>query len=254
LRIIKFGGLKLCLGLGLALLPFNLHCESLSDIYLIAIDSDPTYQASKMELLANKEDVKQSFSRLLPQIDLNYNYSRLDSDFTDQSSSPVFNSESATTFTSYSISLSQQIYNHSNLISLKISEKEALRADIENQRVKQELIIRLADSYFEVLVAKDSVAFSNAQILSIKQKLATSRKQLKSISINDYEDKDEFEYYRGELITQVYEAQQAYDRTIAEEIALGEAINKACLELISKVDNGDLIASTKSVIIIKGSI
>jgi len=235
LRIIKFWSLKLGLdlvlgvglSLGLALLPFNLYSESLSDIYLLAVDSDPTYQASKMELLANKENVNQSFSRLLPQIDLNYNYSRLDSDFTDRSNSPAFTSESDTTFKSYSISLSQQIYNHSNLLNLKISEKEALRADIENQRVKQELIIRLADAYFEVLTAKDNVAFSNAQILSIKQKLITSRKQLKTQSISDYEDKEEFDYYRGELITQVYEAQQAYDRTIAEEIALEDNLQVA---------------------------
>ncbi|MBL4669277.1 MAG: hypothetical protein HRT73_15250 [Flavobacteriales bacterium] len=55
----------------------------------------------------------------------------------------------------------------------------------------------------------------------------------------------------GKLVTNQFTMSEKLN---AEEIALGEAINKACLELISKVDNGDLIASTKSVIIIKGSI
>jgi len=205
----------------------NVFADNLLDVYRLAKDGDPTFLASEAGTLASSERVNQSMAGLLPQISASASYSKSDSESEGSSSAlltpndpsvpPVVvpnesASESDTTSKSYRISLSQEIYNHATWLSLRQSEKRELQAKINHEGSKQDLIVRAAESYFNVLAAQDSVAFSKAETEAVSKELAQTKQRFDVGLI---------------AITDVHEAQSRYDLAIANQIAAQNGLDNS---------------------------
>ncbi len=214
----------------------QLYADNLLEIYRLAQDNDPTFLASDAGRLAASERVNQSLSALLPQLSATYSYSLSTNDSVNSfsltgSPLPPEPSESSTESTSkgYSINLSQEIYNHSTWLNLKQSEKRSLQSGVNHEGAKQELIIRVAEAYFNVLAAKDSVEFSAAETKSVSQELAQTNQRFEVGLI---------------AITDVHEAQSRYDRAVANQIIAQNALDNTheLLQLITGQYHYDLLS------------
>lgn len=198
----------------------TLFADNLLDVYRLAKDSDPTFLASEAGTRATSERVNQSMAGLLPQISGGYQYSKSASDSSglytlvgavDDPSTPIdeslprnsFNT-SDTTSNGYSLNLRQELYNHSTWLGLEISEKRSLQAKVTHEGKRQELIIRTAEAYFNILAAMDNVAFSVAETEAVSKELAQTKQRFDVGLI---------------AITGVHETQSRYDRAIANQIA-----------------------------------
>jgi len=197
----------------------QLYADNLLDIYRLAKDSDPTFLASEAGTLATSERVNQSLAGLLPQISGSYSYTKSNSDSSglytvvgavDDPSTPIDESDprnsaniSDTASSSLSLSLRQELYNHTTWLNLRISEKRALQAKINHEGQKQQLIIRAAEAYFNILAAQDNVVFSKAETDAVSKELAQTKQRFDVGLI---------------AITDVHEAQSRYDRAIANQI------------------------------------
>jgi len=214
----------------------NLYADNLLEIYRLAQDSDPTFLASEAGTRASSERVNQSMSGLLPQLSASYSISKSSSDSTgvttvigaadnpltvdiDESLPRNSASNSDSTSDGYSINLRQEIYNHSTWLGLKQSEKRALQSKINHEGVKQSLIVRTAEAYFNVLAAQDSVAFSKAETESVSKELAQTKQRFEVGLI---------------AITDVHEAQSRYDLANANQIASQNGLDNAH-ELLQQV-------------------
>jgi len=214
----------------------NLYADNLLEIYRLAQDSDPTFLASEAGTRASSERVNQSMSGLLPQLSASYSVSKSSSDSSgtttfigaidnpltddvDESQPRNSASSSDTTSDGYSISLRQEIYNHSTWLGLKQSEKRALQSKINHEGVKQSLIVRTAEAYFNVLAAQDSVAFSKAETEAVSKELAQTKQRFEVGLI---------------AITDVHEAQSRYDLANANQIASQNGLDNAH-ELLQQV-------------------
>lgn len=193
----------------------------LLDIYRAALASDPVYSAARASWSAAQEKLPQSRAGLLPQASLSASTQHNDRDLnfrdsTQPGSRSQFNSNSA------SVSITQPIYRQQNFAAYEQGKTQVVLADAQLAAAGQDLILRVAQAYFDVLLARDSVAFAESQKTAIGQQLEQAKRN--------------FEVGNA-TITDTHEAQARYDLVTAQEIAARndlEVRNRALEQLIGR--------------------
>ena len=191
--------------------PLTGNATSLIDVFEDALVNDPLLK----EALANKEAISESRpqarSLLLPQINASGSYS--DSDINGRSTfqqktsigtvtnTTGFLQESETT--QWDVSIRQTIFDFGAWMNLKKANKTVAQAEIDYLAAEQQLMVRVATAYFNVLAAQDTLESEQAARQAIEKQLDQSRKRFDVGLI---------------AITDVQEAQAAYDQSVANEI------------------------------------
>src|SRR5690606_32101732 len=103
-----------------------------------------------------------------------------------------------------SLSVSQPLYRPQNVVAYEQARTQVAQADVVLAQAAQDLILRVAQAYFDVLLAQDTVAFSQAQLKAIGQQLEQAKRN--------------FEVGTA-TITDTHEAKARYDITLSAEIA-----------------------------------
>lgn len=174
--------------------------ENLAEIYSQAKDNDAQLLRSAALRDAAFEAITSARSALLPQISLGAGLSTGE-DYRD-TDTDAFSAE---------IGLSQEIYNRSSWINLDTAEKSARQADSAYAETQQNLILRVATAYFEVLRAQDGLEFIRAEKEAVGRQLD--------------QEKQRFEVGLS-AITNVHEAQAEFDSVLAAEvIARNDLVN-----------------------------
>src|SRR5210317_299741 len=188
--------------------------ESLIEVYERARISDPQIREADALRLANREALPQSRSALLPQIDFNYTYQEQDQDGSSSflqvnqetlETTPVprdFNEDSDTE--TWRLELRQSVFRWDRWVQYRRSEKVAAQAEIDYSAAQQDLMLRVSARYFNVLAAKDTLDSAEAALESTARQLEQAEKRFEVGLI---------------AITDVQEAQAAYDNTVAAVIA-----------------------------------
>ena len=197
----------------------------LLDIYRAALASDPVYSAARASWAAAQEKLPQGRAGLLPQASLSASTQHNDRDLnfrdsTQPGSRSQFNSNSA------SVSITQPIYRQQNFAAYEQGKTQVVLADAQLAAAGQDLILRVAQAYFDVLLARDSVAFAESQKTAIGQQLEQAKRN--------------FEVGNA-TITDTHEAQARYDLVTAQEIAARndlEVRNRALEQLIGRAAPG----------------
>ncbi|MGL5598367.1 MAG: TolC family protein, partial [Aeromonas sp.] len=122
------------------------HADNLLDIYQQAQLKDPQVLQSKAVRDQAFEKINQSRAALLPQINLGAGLNYLKN---------KHNTKTATS-ASGNLSLDQSVYRRSNWINLDLAEKSAAQSDVAYNIEVQNLILRSATAYFDVLNAMDT--------------------------------------------------------------------------------------------------
>ena len=117
------------------------------------------------------------------------------------------------------MSISQALYHHDFYVQLRQAKNSVARAKIDLDAAHQDLMIRTADAYFNVLAAQDTLTFRKSEKEAIERQLEQAKKRFEVGLI---------------AITDVKEAQASYDLSVAREIEALNAleISKAALEVI----------------------
>ncbi len=187
--------------LPLVALPALTHAENLLDIYQLAADSDPTLRAAEAGHSASLEIKPQSRALLFPSIDLSANKTANRQDIKLSTNSPgVVNFESS----GYSINLVQPVFNFGIYAGLRQADARIGQADAEYASAQQDIIVRVAQRYFDVLAAQDNLEFVRSEKTSIQRQLEQSRARFEVGLIP---------------ITDINEAQARFDLTVSQEIA-----------------------------------
>ncbi len=213
-------GFLLCLGL------INSACSAdLMDIYRQALDNDPTFKAAYSSYMANKEAFPQALSALLPQLDLSGSMSRnrlkvrasIGTEFGNQSigGAQLYNSNT------WQVTASQTVFNYQAWANVQLAKASVKSALADFNDAAQDLILRTTSAYLDVLFARDKLDFAEAKLRANKRQLEQARQRF-NVGLD--------------TITSVYEAQSAYDQSIAEVIsAKNNQINQR--ENLRKITN-----------------
>jgi len=177
----------------------------------LAIIHDQDLQSAEFEYQSTLATRGQSKSALLPQLELSVFTRRTDQETVN--STTFLNSSSKFDTDGYSLSLTQTVYNHSLYKTLQQTDMLIAAATATVEAARQDLIVRLATAYFNVLGAEDNLKFATAEKEAIGKQLEQSKKRFEVGLI---------------AITDVKEAQASYDTSVAQEI---EARNLHSAEL-----------------------
>ncbi|MDX1751144.1 MAG: TolC family outer membrane protein [Methylophaga sp.] len=141
--------------------------QDLIDIYNLSVQSDPILMAQSAALLATSELEDQADAAFLPQVDMVANNSKV---WTD-SSSQRFGGSSEYNDHGYTLSLVQPIYRRNNFVQSRQATIAIEGATADYQFVEQDLIVRVAERYFDVLGAEDDLSFALAELEAIEKQL-----------------------------------------------------------------------------------
>ena len=227
---------------------FLLYCASttaadLMEVYTRAEDSDPVYKQAIAAYHATLEAKPQARSQLMPLISLNANTSSHDQDI---STAGGFGSSGQVNFNShgYSLDISQPVFHYDRILALKQADSQILQAQAEMDAAQQDLMLRVAERYFDVLAALDNLAFARAEKTALGRQLDQTKQRFDAGLL---------------AITDVQEAQAGYDRSVANEIlaenlvdnsrqSLSEVTGEYMMELAPLGENMALIAPQPGVI------
>lgn len=182
----------------------------LIEVYTLAETNDPIYRQSVYSTLATRESKPQAKALLLPSANLSANTTENDQTI----SSAGFGASGDTNFNSheYTLNVTQPLFRWDRYLSLKQSDSLILQAEAEQLSTQQELIIRVAESYFEILAALDNIEFAKAETKSLSRQLAQANQRF-AVGLT--------------AITDVHEAQAGFDRATADEILAKNLLDNA---------------------------
>ena len=180
--------------------------QNLMEIYQQAQASDPTWAASQSARLAAQEKLAQGKALLLPTAKLSASANHNQTDITSAGNLSAFSYSGFDRYQTYGyrVDVTQPLFRKQNSVAVEQSKTQVAQADEQLNSARQNLMLRVSQSYFDVLLAQDKID------LIVAQKAAIT-KQLEQAKAN-------FEVGTA-TITDVHEAQARYDLTSAQEIA-----------------------------------
>ena len=141
--------------------------ENLDDIYQLALQNDPTYQAGIHQFDAGGELYYQARASLLPSV--TFFSSRTETEQDIVSSDNVLYTGASNKFpvTDYTLSIKQSLYSYSNWARLRQSEARTEQFDAEYVALQQDLMQRVAERYFAVLAVLEDAEHIKAEKLAV---------------------------------------------------------------------------------------
>ncbi|OGV35452.1 MAG: hypothetical protein A3E88_05265 [Legionellales bacterium RIFCSPHIGHO2_12_FULL_35_11] len=184
------------------LLVFAKSClaTDLLDVYYQSIDNDPTFKEAYSIFMAKSEKLPQAWSTLLPQLSINALINR-ESLYINSGKVEVnqrFNGNE------WQVAASQTVFNMKAWQEVQRASADVKAALAEFNDAAQNLILRTAEQYFRVLLARDTLAFSEAKKTANKRQFDQATQRF-NVGVD--------------AISSVYEAEAAFDQSTSEVIA-----------------------------------
>jgi outer membrane protein len=179
------------------------QANDLLTVYREAVAYDAQFAAARASLAAGKEKEAQGLAGLLPTIGLSSSttWNEIDSKArTAGATTRSFDYNS----NGWTVQLSQPIFRWQNFMQYRQGELAAAQAGVQFGVARQDLIVRVAQAYFDLLLAEEVVATTGAQKTAIAEQLESAKRN--------------FEVGTA-TITDTHEAQARYDLATAQELA-----------------------------------
>ncbi len=184
----------------------------LIETYKLALDNDPEFAAAVSGNKAAQEFTPQARAGLLPNIALQAETAWNDGRRTARRAGTKLKDDARFNTNSYGISLTQPVFRWDRWVQLEQADNRVKQANAELDAAAQDLIVRSAQRYFEVLAAEDNLEFrvTTKEAFDSQYNQALQRFEVGLIAITDVE-----------------EAKAGYDLAVAEEIRARNALENA---------------------------
>ena len=187
------------------------NAEDLLQIYRDALVSDPTLASARSTWQATQENLPQAKAGLLPSVGLTGLAN-------EQDYKQTLHTDPTTTFNQrfpqaqYTVSASQPLYRPQNLAVYDQAKQQVSQADYVLASAQQDLIVRVAQAYFNILLAQFTIELTESQKAAVSENLAQAKRN--------------FEVGTA-TITDTNDAQAKYDQIVAQEISAQNDLENA---------------------------
>ncbi|MFI3156951.1 MAG: TolC family outer membrane protein [Methylococcaceae bacterium] len=198
------------------------YSQDLLEVYELALQNDPILKQSHASQLAIDESRNQSVANFLPNVSATgiSTLDRLNNNRATYQGSGIQRYSDQ----SFTVNLTQPLFHWEHWIQLSQTDNQIAQAEADYQSELQKLMVKITDAYFNVLSAEDNLEFSRSEKQAIARQLEQA-KQRYAIGLTD--------------ITEVREAQAAFDRATASEIEASNDVDnrkEALTEIIGEQD------------------
>ena len=180
-----------------------LVAADLLQTYREARANDPVYASARATRDAGRENLPQGLAQLLPIVSASGFTQMNNVDITFRGGVAPPSTRDGNT-NGYSLTLTQPLFNWQSLVLYKEAGFKVAQSEAVFGQVAQDLIVRVAQAFFDVLASQDSLAFIQAQKTAISEQLAQAKRN--------------FEVGTA-TITDTHEAQARFDLATSQEIA-----------------------------------
>jgi outer membrane protein len=186
----------------LALSPCAAVAEDLLQVYRDAVRNDPALASAQANWEAAQELVPQARAGLLPNVQVTGEASaqRYQASINTDPKQDITNRYSQNNALA---SASQPLFRYQNLVAYDQSKEQVAQSNYVLDLAKQDLIVRVAVAYFDVLLAQYNIELAQSQKKAVSEALAQAKRN--------------FEVGVA-TITDTNEAQAKYDNIVAQEI------------------------------------
>lgn len=205
----------LCTVVALALAGVNLSArsEDLLEIYRLAQNNDPTFEAARHAYEAAQEKIPQARAGLFPTLVLNGNDNT--SIVTSKYTGTPERTQDVQAWT-WTLQLTQPLIRPQNINAFQESESLVEQARAQYNLAAQDLILRVTQAYFDVLVAQESIEVADAQVKATGEQLALAQRGFGAGT---------------NAVTDVHEAKSRSDLARAQRIAVQNELEAKHAEL-----------------------
>lgn len=186
------------------------EAADLLEIYRQGLANDPIFKQAYSVYMSQAEAIIQARSQLYPQLTISAQLSS-NAEATN-TVNPFFYPETNYNNNQWQLTTSQTLFNYQAWAEIQQAKASVKAAQASFNDATQDLMLRVAHAYFQVLLAYDTLSFAQAKQRANQRQLIEAKQRLK-VGLT--------------AITAVYEAQAAYDQSIATVIAArNNQINK----------------------------
>jgi outer membrane protein len=213
--------LTFCLGYSLSASAQE-KAQSLLDIYHEAQTQDPAFASARAAYQATLEKLPQARAGFLPSLSVGADTTYNDVDLAYHSATAFPAGRFRYNSHGYTASLTQPLFRPQNVSLYKESKLQIEQAEAQLALADDDLLLRVSQAYFDVLLAQDNVVLAAAQKTAISQQLDQAKRGFEVGTLT---------------ITDTHEAQARFDLVRAQEIvALNdlEIKNQAMVRIIGR--------------------
>lgn len=185
------------------------YAADLLEVYQQAQGFDPTLKKAAAQRLSKAELLPQSQAALLP----NLSGQASTFEYSSHNSLPASAANPKAVkygVTGYALSLTQPVFNFASWMTVRQADASVKQADALYGVALQDLILRSAQAYFNVLKAEDALRITAAQKKLLAKQLDEAKQRFE-VGLN--------------TVTEVYNAQASYDAAVAQEITDRNDVN-----------------------------
>jgi outer membrane protein len=183
-----------------AFLSANAQAADLLQVYQQALTNDSAYGSARAASAAGRERITQGRAGLLPVVGFSASSTHGDIDRNPFGGGSTTDARSD----GYTLSLTQPLFRWTNWQNYQQSKLQQAQSEAQFAQAQQDLITRVAQAYFDVLAAQDSLESVRAQKSATTEQLASAKRNFE---------------VGTQTITDTHEAQAAYDLVVAQEFA-----------------------------------
>jgi outer membrane protein len=188
----------------LATLAHPCHAEDLLEIYRQSLANDARWAAAQHEQMAGAEKLTQGRAGLLPTLSLSGAKTWYDSEITYHGSTPFVGGVREYDSREYGANLSQPLYRKQNIAQYLQGRAQSELAEAQLAAARTGLMLRVTESYFNVLLAQDTRALAEAQLAAFGAEYEQAQARFAAGAV---------------AITEVYETQARRDLATSQELA-----------------------------------
>lgn len=182
------------------------RAEDLLQIHALAVQHDPQWRGAQAALAAGREAGPQGLAQILPTASLSASTTRNDLENRVTAASQTYTSKG------YTLSVSQPVFRADNFARYRQADSQVAQAEAQGAAAEQDMLLRVAQRYFDELAAADALDVARAERTAIERQLEQAKKRFEVGLI---------------AITDVHEAQAGYDLSQARAIAAENALDVA---------------------------
>jgi outer membrane protein len=178
------------------------QAADLLEVYQRAVQNDPLIREAEANRLASRESKPRALGALLPQIEASGVIGQSDQEGSqtflsrgglDPSAPPIVNTtdqETDADFTQYRLQLTQTVFRWDQWKALQQANSQVAQAEADYAAAQQDLMLRSAQRYFDVLAAEDTLQSVTTARDAISRQLeqANKRFEVGLIAITDVQE------------------------------------------------------------------
>jgi len=224
---LKASASRLSLLLGALLYAAPAFSADLMQVYREALTNDQQYMAARAAAEAGREKGPQGLAGLLPTVSATANTVWNENKYNGTNLGNKVNASRDFNSNAYNVNLTQPLFRWQNFMQYGQGKLQVVQAEANFAQASQDLILRVAQAYFDVLYAQESLKAVRANKEAIGQQLEQAKKSFEVGTVT---------------ITDSQEAQARFDLASAQEIKAESdlEVSRYSLRVIVGKDSGEL--------------